>query len=207
MQSTTPKTSPALQDRLERLDRCAGHWLLIRDGEPERDCGHQWHHTYDEHLATCLEHHWRGLSLAFVPSWIGYSDYGSSGLVGLSNFRTFTDTASTPDPHNAVHEIGYGWNGAGVAVDVRYVTEDQIDTIEALEAYPLISDDDHSQLEWDAISSDWDGESLADRVRTLQQLGLCIFAARDSAAPWREGFDRLREYILENLNAYPTCAA
>jgi hypothetical protein len=200
----TLKVSPALQDRLDRLETCSGHWLLIRDGEPERDCHYQWHHTPAEHLTTCLAERWRGVSLGFVPSWIGYSDYGNTGLVGLSNFRTFTDTASTPDPHGAVLEIGYGWNGRGVAVDVRYVTDNQLETIEALEAYPLISEDDHSELEWEAVGSDWGGESIADRVRTLQQLGLSVFAARDAAAPWRDGFDRLRDYILENLNEYPT---
>ena len=55
--------------------------------------------------------------------------------------------------------------------------------------------------------ADWSNDSIADRVRTLQQLGLSVFAARDDAAPWREGFDSLRDSILENLNAYPTCAA
>lgn len=204
---TSPKISPALRDRLDRLTGCAGHWLLIREGEPERDCSHQWHQSPDEHLATCLAEHWRSVSLGFVPSWVGYSDYGRTGLVGLSNYRTFTDTASTPDPFDAVHVIGYGWNGRGVAVDVRYVTDDQLETIEALEAYPLISEDDHSQLEWDAVSADWEGESVSERVRILQQLGLCIFAARDLTAPWREGFDSLRESILENLNEYPTAAA
>jgi hypothetical protein len=207
MQTTTPKASPALLERIDRLAGCQGHWLLIRAGEPERDCGHQWHQDPAEHLATCLAEHWRDVSLAFVPSWIGYSDYGSSGLVGLSNFRTFTDTASTPDPRGAVHEIGYGWNGRGVAVDVLLITEDQLETIEALESYPLISEDDHSQLEWDAVSSDWESESLSDRVRILQQLELTVFAARDLTAPWRDGFDRLREYLLENLNEYPTAAA
>jgi hypothetical protein len=81
-----------------------------------------------------------------------------------------------------------------------------IETVEALESYPLISEEDHSQLEWDAVMADWSGDSIANRVRTLQDLGLCVFAARDGAAPWRDGFDRLRESILENLNAYPTCA-
>jgi hypothetical protein len=201
------KPSPALLERIDRLTGCQGHWVLIRDGEPERDCSHQWHQTPEGHLATCLADRWRNVSLGFCPSYVGYSDYSRTGLVGLSNYRVMTDPASTPDPHGAVLEIGYGWNGGGVVLDLRYVTDDQLETVEALENYPLISDDDHSQLEWDGIEVDWGREPIADRVRMLQELGLCIFAARDDSAPWREGFDRLRESILENLNEYPTALA
>ena len=205
--TTATKASPALLERIDRLTGCQGHWVLIRDGEPERDCSHQWHQTAEGHLETCLADRWRNVSLGFCPSYCGYSDYSRTGLVGLSNYRVMTDAASTPDPHGAVLEIGYGWNGAGVVLDLRYVTDDQLETVEALENYPLISDDDHSQLEWDGIEADWGRESIADRVRMLQDLGLCIFAARDDSAPWREGFDRLRDSILENLNEYPTALA
>jgi len=201
------KASPALLERLERLAGCSGHWILIRDGEPETDCSHQWHHSPDAHLQTCLAERWRDVSLGFVPSYCGFSDYSRTGLVGLSNFRVLTDPASTPDPHGGILEVGYGWNGRGVVLDLLRVPADVIETVEALEAYPLISEEDHSQLEWDGIASDWGGGSIADRVRTLQQLGLCISAARDDAAPWRDGFDRLREMILENLNEYPTALA
>jgi len=201
------KASPALLERIDRLTGCQGHWVLIRDGEPETDCSHHWHQDHTEHLATCLAEHWRGVSLGFVPSYCGYSDYASTGLVGLSNFRVLTDPASTPDPHGGILEVGYGWNGRGVVLDLLRVPADVLETVEALESYPLISEDDHSQLECDAVTADWSDESIADRVRTLQQLGLSVFAARDSAAPWRDGFDSLRDYILENLNAYPTAAA
>jgi hypothetical protein len=205
--TTATKASPALLERIDRLTGCQGHWVLIRDGQPERDCSHQWHETPEGHLATCLADRWRNVSLGFCPSYCGYSDYSRTGLVGLSNYRVMTDAASTPDPHGAVLEISYGWNGGGIVLDLRYVTDDQLETVEALENYPLISDDDHSQLEWDGIEADWGRESIADRVRMLQELGLCIFAARDDSAPWREGFDRLRESILENLNEYPTALA
>jgi hypothetical protein len=88
-------------------------------------------------------------------------------------------------------------------LDLRYVPEDVLETIEALEAYPLISEDDHSELEWEGVSKLWD-ESVADRVRTLQDLGLCIFAARRDSAPWE--LDALRDSLVESLNEYPTSA-
>lgn len=199
--------APALRDRIDALAGCQGHWLLIREGEPVRDCSHQWHQRPDDHLAVCLEERWQGVSLGFVPELMGYSDYANTGLVGLSNFRTFTDPATTADPNDAILTVGYGWNGEGVVLDVRLATADQIETIEHLECYPLISDDDHSQLEYDAVSSDWEQESISDRVTLLQDYGLSVFAARHDDTPWRDGFDRLREAIIENLNAYPTAAA
>jgi hypothetical protein len=198
-----PKASPALLARIDRLTGCQGHWVLIRDGEPETDCSHQWHQDPAEHLQTCLTDRWRGVSLGFVPSHCGYSDYSSTGLVGLSNYRVLTDPASTPDPFGGVLEVGYGWNGRGVVLDLLRAPADVLEAVESLESYPLLSEDEHSQLEWDGISRLWD-ESVADRVRTLQDLGLCIFAARRDSTPWE--LDRLRESLTETLNEYPTLA-
>lgn len=201
----TAKASPALLERIDRLTGCDGHWVLIRDGEPETDCSHQWHQDPTEHLASCLEHRWRGVSLGFVPSYCGYSDYGRTGLVGLSNFRVLTDPASTPDPFGGILEVGYGWNGRGVVLDLLRVPADVLETVEALESYPLISEDDHSQLEWEAVSSSWSADSIADRVRTLQELGLSVFAARRDSAPAE--LERLWESIRQVFDEYPTAAA
>ena len=206
LQRLTMGLSPALRDRIDALATCRGHWLLIRDGEPVRDCSHQWHQGPDDHLATCLSERWQDVSLGFVPELMGYSDYASTGLVGLSNFRTFTDPETTADPNNAILTVGYGYNGEGVVLDIRLATVDQIETVEALESYPLISDDDHSQLEFDAINADWEQESISNRVSLLQDYGLSVFAARHDDTPWRDGFDRLRDAILENANEYPAAA-
>jgi hypothetical protein len=197
--------SATLENRIDRLAGCQGHWVLIRDGEPETDCSHQWHQDPSQHLATCLADHWHNVSLGFVPSYCGYSDYSSTGLVGLANYNVLVDPASTRDPHGAVLEVGYGWNGRGIVLDLRFVTDDILETVEALESYPLISDDEHSQLEWNGIAALWNDEPICDRVRMLQDLGQCIFAARRDSTPW--DIDELRESLLSQLNEYPTAAA
>ena len=193
-----------LQRRIDALNGCDGHWVLIVDGEPQRDCSYQWHQSPEEHYQRCLNNRWRDYSIGFAPSYLGYSDYGNTGLVGLSNYRVFLET---DDPHDAIIKVGYGWNGDGIVVDIRYVTDEMLETIQSLEDYPLISEDDHTQLECEAVDNHWDGESIADRVRALQNEGLCIFAARHDDAPWRDGFDRLRQSILSMFNEYPTSAA
>lgn len=203
--ATEPKASPELLRRIDRLDGCQGHWLLIRDGEPETDWSHQWHQNPDDHLATCLAERWRGVSLGFVPSYCGYSDYSSIGLVGLANYRCLTDPHSFPDPHDGILETSYGWNGRGVVLDLRFVPDDAIESVVALEDHPLISDDEHSQLELDGIDTLWCRESIRDRVRILQDLDLCVFAARRDSAPWE--LDRLCDSLVETLNQYPTIAA
>ena len=205
MRNTLPKLSPELFRRVDLLNGCQGHWLLIRDGEPEVDCSHQWHQSPEEHLATCLKESWRGVSLGFAPSYCGYSDYSNTGLVGLANFNCLTDTASTPDPFGGILEVGYGWNGRGVVLDLRFAPFDVLETIASLESYSLISDDALSQLECDGIAKLWGEDSISGRVNTLQGLDLCIFAARRDSAPWE--LDTLRESLVEQLNSYPTIAA
>jgi hypothetical protein len=116
-----------------------------------------------------------------------------------------TDPDITPDPHGGILEVRYGWNGRGVVLDVLRVPDDVLESVEALESYPLLSEDEHSQLECDGIAALWSDESVASRVRTLQDLGLCIFAARRDSAPWE--LDALRESLVSYLNEYPTCAA
>lgn len=160
--ATTPKASPALLERIGRLEICSGHWLLIRDGEPERDGFSAWHETPERHLETCLAEHWRGVSLGFVPSYCGWSDYASTGLVGKANFNVLTDPASTPDPLGGILTVGYGWNGSGVVLDLLRVPADVIETVEALEAYPLISDDEHSTLEMEEIDRAWQDSYASD---------------------------------------------
>jgi len=155
MQTTTPKASPALLDRIGRLEICSGHCILIRNGEPETDCSHQWHHTPERHLETCLSERWRGVSLGFVPSYCGWSDYARTGLVGKANYNVLTDPASTPDPLGGILTVGYGWNGSGVVLDLLRVPTDVIETVEALEHYPLISEDEHSTLEMEEIDRAW----------------------------------------------------
>jgi hypothetical protein len=160
--TTTPKASPVLLERIGRLEICSGHWLLIRDGEPETDCSHQWHHTPERHLETCLVERWRGVSLGFVPTYCGWSDYDSTGLAGKANYTVLTDPASTPDPLGGILTVDYGWNGSGVVLDLLRVPADVIETVEALEAYPLISDDEHSTLEMEEIDRAWQDSYASD---------------------------------------------
>lgn len=175
MRTPTPKASPALLERIDRLAGCSGHWLLIRDGEPERDCSHQWHQSPEDHLQTCLAERWRNVSLGFVPSYCGWSDYSDTGLVGKANFNVLTDPASTPDPHGGILTVGYGWNGEGVVLDLLRVPADVLESVESLESYPLLSEDEHSSLEREEEEEAWERWGMADwrevLVKALEPYG------------------------------------
>jgi len=198
---TKPQGSPVLLEKIDRLAGCQGHWLLIREGIPERDCSHQWHQAPNKHLVVCFEQRWRGVSLGFVPAYCGYSDYSTMGLVGKANFNCLIDPQSTPDPLGGVQSIGYGYNGQGIVLDILKAPLDVIETVEGLEAYPLISEEEHSSLEHDSVMDLW-GNDVSDRVRTLQDLNLCIFAARRDSAPYE--MQSLWDSLLEVANEYPS---
>jgi hypothetical protein len=184
-QTTTPKASPALLERIDRLTGCQGNWLLIRDGEPEHDCSHQWHQSPEAHLATCLQERWRGVSLGFCPTYCGWSDYSSTGLVGKANYNVLTDSASTPDPHGGILTVGCGWNGSGVVLDLLRVPADVLESVEALECYPLISGDEHSTLELEEQERAWEDHYSREWLECLTSK-LQEFAPDEASAYWAE---------------------
>lgn len=58
-------------------------------------------------------------------------------------------------------------DGPDVALDVRYVTDEMLETLEALESYPLISEDDHSELELEDQQEAWENWAATDWRRLV----------------------------------------
>jgi hypothetical protein len=73
--------------------------------------------------------------------------YSAPSIV-VSNARTFRNEFSK----ELEHADG---DADGLALDVRFLTNDMIETIVALESYPLISEDDHSELELELQEEEW----------------------------------------------------
>jgi len=202
MLTTAPKTSPSLLERIDRLTGCQGHWLLIRDGEPERDGFGDWHQDPAEHLATCLAERWRGVSLGFLPTYCGWSDYANTGLVGKANFNVLTDPASTPDPFGGILTVSYGWNGGGVVLDLLRVPADVIETVEGLESYPLISDDEHASLEMEEIERAW-SDSYAREWRDAIRDQLASYCPSDVLERNAYGPSTAKYWANDQLDSLP----
>lgn len=79
----------------------------------------------------------------------------SPSAVYRSNARVFRDEFSRE------LEKADG-DGPDVALDVRYVTDEMLDTLEGLESYPLISEDDHSELELEDQQEAWENWAASD---------------------------------------------
>jgi hypothetical protein len=58
----------------------------------------------------------------------------------------------------------------GLALDVRFITAEMLETLAALESYPLISEDDHSALELELQQEAWESWAAADWRRELERL-------------------------------------
>jgi len=167
--------SPELLRRIDSLDGCAGRWILdLRDDDNR---GYDLHccpgyvyrvgafNTPTEAAAYCASQHWRHARLLFTAdklnddrSWPGGYDAPS---IYRSNARVFRDDFK--------RELERADGDAdGIALDVRFVTDEMFETITALEDYPLISDDDHSELEielQDEAWANWAANDWRDVVR------------------------------------------
>jgi len=173
--------SPALAQRIDALDGCRGSWFLIEAGEPQNRWAQDVSHSPKDALAACLDRRWRGVSLGFEPSLCGYSDYADSGLVGKANFKHFEDRYSEPE----ILIASYGWNGESIVVDLRFASENLIESIVALEDYPLADDQLHSELELEEQATAWEDTYSKEWFKILaDRLGL--YAPDDAEMYWAE---------------------
>lgn len=159
-----------LTDRINRLSACAGQWILdLRDSSNR---GYDLHYLSqgltragygtikdpETALQFCADQHWREARLLFCCdqlnddcSWPGGYDAPS---IYRSNARVFRDEYSSE------LELADG-DADGISLDIRFITDEMLETIEALQQYPLIDEDDHSELELELQGEAW--ENWAER--------------------------------------------
>jgi hypothetical protein len=170
--------SPVLVERCERLDGCDGRWLIelvddhgaalvpygrvgevrqmgetIQSSDGGAYCRPS---TYLEALEVCCRHRWRGLRLLFQPS----------GLDGRCLWPGGYDAPAYRASNQRVWEYCYGSHSAYAdcdgmpGVDPRFLVgsdgEAMVETLEALESYCVIDEDDLSSLEIDRQDEAWE---------------------------------------------------
>ena len=173
--------SPALAKRIDALDGCRGSWFLIEDGEPQNRWTQDVSQSPKDALAGCLARRWRGVSLGFQPDLCGYSDYADNGLIGKANFKHFEDRYSEPE----ILTASYGWDGKSIVVDLRFASNDLIESIVELEDYPLADDELYSQLEMEEQDAAWEDTYLREWLKILTGK-LEPYAADDAEMYWAE---------------------
>ena len=199
------KLSPELLRRIDAINGCNGRWIVdtraiegnysyalrdLKDNWPTTDgtyygeadanetngfrCG-----TPESAAAYCASTGWQAKLLWCSTylnddcSWPGGYDAPSTYR---SNARVFRDEFSK--------ELAAGADGDadGLSLDIRYVTDEILETLAALESYPLISEDDHSSLQFDLQEEAWENWAQSD---------------------WRNAVEKaLKEYTPETADDY-----
>ncbi len=200
------KPNPVLLDRLQRLDGCEGHWILDRRDQNQR--GYDLDRlpcfgirTAQDALIECQEQHWRNCRLLFSPArldadcrWPGGYDapshYRSNARVFRAEFATELERADG--------------DADGTSLDLRFLTDEMLETIESLESYPVLDDGDHSALELDCQAEAWQSWA-ASEWRAAVVSALDQHAPEDSEIDWAEvkleAVEDLDSRLLELFNA------
>jgi hypothetical protein len=202
----TRKASPELLRRLDRLEGCRGIWYLDRRDSDQR--GYDINHlpsfgcrTPAEALAACVEVGWHEMRLLFSPDNLnGDSGYGyTASAVYRSNERVFRDQYSTE------LELADG-DGDGIALDLRFVTDDMIETIESLEDYCVLDDSDHSELEYEEQQEAWDSWAASD-WRSAVEKALSQYEPEGAGLWWAEEvLDAVPELESKLQELFHACA-
>jgi hypothetical protein len=212
-----PNLSPELQRRIAALDGCQGRWILdnrATDGDYSyalRSLGKSFASpdgTYvsansaEDAARLCASFHWRGPVLLWQSTYLdddcswpgGYS----APSIYRSNARVFRDD------HRKALAAGADGDGPGLSLDVRYVTDAMIEELHSLESYPLLSEDDHSELESDLQAEAWDDWAASDWIKAVAK-ALDQYAPDDADRYWAE--EHLEDVSADKLQElFHACA-
>lgn len=131
----------------------------------------------------CERKLWQSMALLWVPDHCQSGDYGGA-VHYRSNANVLLSEFSAPE----CREL-YGSHGShGVAIDPRYCSDALLESIESLESYPVLSEDDLSSLETDLQGEAWENWARSDFSRKLESLlsGLLSESDWENAEEWAE---------------------
>ena len=183
--------SPVLVERCERLDGLQGRWIIeltseagaalvpygrsgdIRQLGETIQCSDGGAYcrptTYLEALEVCTNHHWRGLRLLFQPD----------RLDGRTSWPGGYDAQACLASNQRVWEEQYGSHAAHTdcdgmpALDPRFIGDDtgeeMVESLESLEDYPVLDEDDMSALELERQAEAWESWAAADWRKEVEK--------------------------------------
>ena len=99
----------------------------------------------------------------YIPELMSGSDY-VNGSVTVSNHRVFLEDFGKL---NGVHDVYGGYGTYAVAIRLDAITPEMLEVFEALEDYPLISEDDHSEVEMQSQDEAWQSWAKHDFTKEL----------------------------------------
>jgi len=132
-----------------------------------------------------------------TPDILSGSDYGSSGSVEVSNHRVWLERyGKLPN----VYDV-YGGHGTfAVAIRLDSITPEMIEDLNALEDYPVLDEEDHSEVEMEAENESWENCYRSDFTRALAKKFPALEEKIDDLTT--EQVDSIFYELMERTNTY-----
>jgi len=142
------------------------------------------------------------VDIFLIPKYMGYGDYDNSCMVERSNYKLFLEEYKE---EKGIFSIYGGYGSSGIAISIRYLldplNEDKADEIIGLliglNSYPVIDDEDMSNMEYELFLESLDSYAIRDCSSLLSNQFLIEVYDFNK--------DKLKDVLLEsnsNLN-YP----
>lgn len=119
---------------------------------------------------------WRFTTLVFCPDYFSSGDYCGS-LCELSNLQTFLEDFTNP----GVFELYGNYGSSGLAIDVRFATEEILEDLRALQSCPLRSEDALGELELEKEEEAWQSWAESDFRSAVIKESLELFSSAPEA--------------------------
>lgn len=153
--------------------------------------------------------------LYIMPEFISGGDYANSGTVEISNHRVFLEQFKNT---KGVHDVygGYGTFAVAIRADVYESNKEIKEIIDKLNDYPLIDDEDLSNLEVELSDKAWDSWARDDMLDLIRKshpslenyeadddFDYLFYQASDEAGEYWEAEQGGSMFIrLENITPY-----
>ena len=136
---------------------------------------------YGDYAPTGFDH--RGAFLPDRQDWlvmpVGRTRDDEDEPYIASNWEAALDLMGGESDTVEIHRFGHWGPGWFELILVAPSRASEVDTItRSLEDYPLLDEDRHSELEFEAICERWADSSMGERIAYCAEYGASVFAAR-----------------------------
>jgi hypothetical protein len=132
---------------------------------------------------------WQSMSLLWVPDYCQAGDYGGA-IHYLSNARVLLkEHGGSPE----CRELYGSYGSSGIVVDPRYLSEELLESLQSLESYPVLDEEDSSSLELELQSEAWESHLSRDFLRALER-------SLSELLSYEEDGDERAEQLAESLS-------
>jgi hypothetical protein len=131
--------------------------------------------------------------------YVAYGQHRDSNTLTRSNFRCLLKAIGGEEGDSVIvveeSHWAVGWvQWIGIHKDNAKALQKADAIIAGLEDYPVISDDDLTELEHEETCQFWENVSTREKARWCKEAGVSIFAARRGDIP-EQVYDRLRDSL------------